>query len=171
LFQVNADIYFDETLHRLRGYVGSRSRHRVLALMKWKTELPTQSHSGEVTNIGMLIKCDSQDAWIFRAPIGPTETASISAAQLPNDAGQPWNQTMLNFLTDSNFYLGAPRCDNRIAAVLTEAGYEVTNPAMAVRAIEAQSYILDNLRGALYGLDGQVLGTGRNVFVTDEFVF
>lgn len=50
---------------------------------------------------------DSQDAWIFRGPVKPVL---------------------------GDFGLGIPGCDNRIAYVLQEAGYNVTNPAMSIQA-------------------------------------
>jgi len=51
---------------------------------------------------------DSQDVWIFRGPI----RASLEA----------------------DFPLGVPRCDNRILHELQRAGYQVKNPAFAIRA-------------------------------------
>lgn len=51
---------------------------------------------------------DSQDVWIFRGPV----RAALRAA----------------------FPLGVPRCDNRLLHDLRRAGYEVLNPAFAVRA-------------------------------------
>jgi hypothetical protein len=59
---------------------------------------------------------DSQDAWIFR--------------------GQP--RAM-----GADFPVGVPRCDNRFAKELENAGYSVLNPAFSIRAY----HLHDELRG------------------------
>ena len=56
---------------------------------------------------GLLDRCDSQDAWIFRGPI-----KNVSA----------------------DFTAGIRGCDNRLAAELHKAGYRVSNPSRAIRA-------------------------------------
>jgi hypothetical protein len=55
---------------------------------------------------------DSQDAWIFAGPVRGV---------------------------NSNFPVGVPRCDNRIAYELESAGYEVLNPSFSLRAFHLHS--------------------------------
>lgn len=49
--------------------------------------------------INLNLRLDSQDAWAFRAPIAE------------------------GVINESVFNLGAPRCDNRLARILSDAGY------------------------------------------------
>lgn len=49
----------------------------------------------------------SQDTWIFRGAIKMVEGA--------------------------NFFLGVPGCDNKIAYLLQQAGYRVTNPSLSIK--------------------------------------
>jgi hypothetical protein len=158
MFAANADIYFDESLYHLRNFVGKRNQQKLFALRKWTAENPDHSDPEPM----LLPNCESQDAWIFRSPLMPVATNITS------------DMTSALFkLTD--FYLGAPRCDNVLAHILSEKfGYHVTNPAIAIHAIErfsVQAVERKKQDGYLYGLEGQVLGTGKNVFVTDEFEF
>lgn len=51
---------------------------------------------------------DSQDTWIFRGKIKEN--------------------------INGDFYLGVPRCDNRILFELHQAGYDVSNPAFSIRS-------------------------------------
>jgi hypothetical protein len=52
-------------------------------------------------------RSDSQDAWVFRGPVKPLA---------------------------ANFPMGLPGCDNRLARLLADAGYRVSNPSRTVRA-------------------------------------
>lgn len=91
----NADIYFDETL----GHVSYLSLEgRMLCLSRWD-EHPDGSHR-------LLHRADSQDAWIFQAP-------------LPKLSG--------------DFHLGKPGCDNRIAYEAERAGLALSNPSLTLR--------------------------------------
>lgn len=65
----------------------------------------------EPDGVKLFDRCDSQDAWIFR---GPVRQAVINAA---------------------NFGPGVRGCDNRLAALLAEAGYQVFNPSKTIRAM------------------------------------
>jgi hypothetical protein len=116
LAAVNADIHFDSTLSRVAAFCppGARSsgaipnmRNRVFALLKWQADVSAEDALPSIT-----VRTDSQDAWIFQAPI---------------------KQEVLH---STDFYLGQPKCDNRLVRVLQQAGYQVSNPAFAVRAIE-----------------------------------
>lgn len=92
----NADIYFDHTLARLEGYPLSG---RLLCLSRWDV--------GSDGRARFFDSPDSQDAWIFQAP-------------LPDFA--------------CSFPLGVPGCDNRLAWEAAHAGLEVSNPGRSVRA-------------------------------------
>jgi hypothetical protein len=125
LAAANADIYFDSTLSRVaafcpltpvedEGAPGARStgalpsmHNRVFALLKWQADVSAEDAPPSIT-----VRTDSQDAWIFQAPIKQ------------------------EVLRSTDFYLGQPKCDNRLVRVLQQAGYQVSNPAFAVRAIE-----------------------------------
>jgi hypothetical protein len=92
----NADIYFDGSLARLGGYDLS---NELLCLSRWNVESDGSAWLFEHP--------DSQDAWIFEAPIRP----------FPCD-----------------FHLGLPACDNRLAWEAEQAGLAVSNPARSLRA-------------------------------------
>jgi FkbM family methyltransferase len=92
----NADIYFDETLIHLDGV---ELAGRLLCLSRWDIQ-PDGSAQ-------LFDRPDSQDAWIFAAPIG-------------------------NLACD--FYLGVPGCDNRLAWEAERAGLVVSNPSRSVMA-------------------------------------
>jgi hypothetical protein len=92
----NADVYFDGSLARLDGYDLS---NELLCLSRWDVQ-PNGS-------AWLFEHPDSQDAWIFEAPIRP----------FPCD-----------------FHLGLPACDNRLAWEAAQAGLAVSNPARSLRA-------------------------------------
>lgn len=53
--------------------------------------------------------CDSQDSWIFRSPL-------------------------LIPLNECQFTFGTLGCDNRLAYVIDQAGYQLTNPCLTIRS-------------------------------------
>lgn len=57
---------------------------------------------------GMLNRTASQDVWAFQAPIKATN--------------------------DMEFFFGRPGCDNRIACIMIDLGYEIRNPAEEIIA-------------------------------------
>jgi hypothetical protein len=59
--------------------------------------------------VNLYDKADSQDTWIFRGSIYPVAVES------------------------ANFTMGLPGCDNRLAQILAEAGYQVSNPSRTIR--------------------------------------
>lgn len=79
----------------------------MLALLKWQAD---KSDPAALPHLS--IRTDSQDAWIFRSPLPD----SVAAA--------------------ADFFLGQPKCDNRLVHIFQQAGYNVINPVFAVRAIE-----------------------------------
>lgn len=97
----NSDIVFDDSLYRIAGCDLS---NRILALTKWSY--------GSDGSISLNLRLDSQDAWVFKSPMG------------------------LSVVEKSNFPMGAPKCDNRLARLFYEASYKVLNPALTAHAVE-----------------------------------
>lgn len=112
----NADIFFDKNLSRLAPFDGDvrdlNLENQVFALLRWEWTLTTAApNTSEATQSGSATaeeadvaeleqgvgifhaRVDSQDAWVWRSP--------LPASLLP----------------EANFYLGLPRCDNRVAQV------------------------------------------------------
>ncbi len=96
------------------------------------------------TDIQLQLRTNSQDAWIFQPPVN----------------AQVLNQTA--------FFLGAARCDNRLAHLLASAGHELVNPAFAIHVIETHSA---SRQGSLYDTKGSVFGAGRDVLLSDRHLF
>jgi hypothetical protein len=90
-------------------------------------------------------RTDSQDSWIFRPPLSSTVLAL------------------------TNFELGRPRCDSRLAAVLRDAGYDVTSPSIAIRSHHV--YYTDQGRSESYGMAEQVPGEGAQVKISLQWLF
>ena len=96
-------------------------------------------------------RADSQDAWIFRAPVPPLAT----------------------FDTE----LGRAKCDNRVAFVLGAAGYDVANPAFALRPRHVQRVLFANGTAPLrkearsYTSPDEARGATRYVPHADQWVF
>jgi hypothetical protein len=135
LYLANADIYFDSSLFLLGDLRLLDLRKTVLSLSKW-------------TSVGkdvlLQLRTNSQDAWIFRAPLD------------------------FDVVANSDFHLGRSRCDNRLAYVLSACGYDLVNPAFAVHAIELQS---TKRVGSLYGMNGSVPGLVKDVLLSDKYQF
>jgi predicted O-linked N-acetylglucosamine transferase (SPINDLY family) len=170
----NADIHFDETLHRLGNVSELDMGGEVMALLKWmhpttdelgdKMIFPVNGSTGpalleyleggtsaidipsgvQASDLTLNLRTDAQDAWVFQPPL------STSVTPL------------------ARFPLGVPRCDNRIAEVLEQAGHHVYNPVFAIHAIEMHSAA----RGSsLYALQGAAVGDGRFVLLSDRHTF
>lgn len=107
----------------------------IFALSKWTDWEPTDNF------ISLSPRIDSQDAWIFRSPL---------------------NQDVVEL---STFFLGAPRCDNRLASIFTQSGYKVLNPVYRIHAIELMSTSRDS---GLYEMAGAPIGEALNIFLTNE---
>jgi len=93
--------------------------------------------------VNMNLRTDSQDAWIFQPPMNTSVIAQ------------------------SDFYLGAVRCDNRIAEILHTSGHPLINPSFAIHAIELQTL----QRTGIYDLKGAAMGDVRDVFFSDKHIF
>ena len=76
------------------------------------------AHAWKPPQRPIATSAESQDAWIFRAPVPPLAT----------------------FDTE----LGRAKCDNRVAFVLGAAGYDVANPAFALRPRHVQRVLFAN---------------------------
>jgi hypothetical protein len=71
-------------------------------------------------------------------------------------------------LAELDFYMGLPRCDNRMVYVLEQHNYTVLGPAFAVHALE-----LDSTRRTqiLYDTKKTVLGFTSTLLLSDAFEF
>jgi len=115
----NADIYFDDTI-KLAEKI---KKMNCFALTRW------ENHNGTVMSFNQRHGRPSppqwsQDAWIFRGSVVRPE--SFDSVIAVNSSRQS---------VEIPFQLGIPGCDNKIAAVLREKGYNVTNPSLSIRAI------------------------------------
>jgi hypothetical protein len=88
--------------------------------------------------------CLLADAWIFQPPLSP------------------------EMLTEMDFYMGLPRCDNRLVHVLQQHNYTVLDPAFAVHAIELDSPVRTQV---LYNIQQTVVGATQTLLLSDQFVF
>lgn len=95
--------------------------------------------------MNLHLRTDSQDAWIFRSPI---ESPSL--------------------IQESNFYLGLPRCDNRLAYLLLANNYTVKNVPWDIHAIEIQR---SPRIGSFYGMNQAVSGLGKNLLIDDKLLW
>ena len=136
----NSDIYFDETLSLLK-YSTSQLNSTVFALSKW-TDWITTNNNNNNNIITLYPRIDSQDAWIFKSPI---------------------NQNVVDL---TSFYLGVPRCDNRLASILVNSGYKVINPAIGIHIVE---FLSTNRETSLYEMKGAPIGETRNVFISSQY--
>lgn len=109
--------------------------NKVLALLKWEADAQDL-----VALPHLSIRLDSQDAWVYRAPMRDSVIAG------------------------ADFYLGQPKCDNRLAHLLQEAGYIVSNAALAVRAVEVPYAQAVPVYDALAAVAGEV----RDLLLTDD---
>ena len=175
----NSDIYFDQSLDSLtRSWPldhRNTSAPTVLALAK-HTILHSDEPAYNFNTLGLSLRSDSQDAWIFRSPLLPAVTSASS-----NESVRELANTLLQQTT---FPLGAPRCDNRIATVLREHGITPINAALLVRAIEVNSHVrlfspvtgralgtdeaqIPERRSRIYSQQGSVHGEGSIVPLSD----
>ncbi len=92
----NSDIFFDHTLQAVQS---SPLESTFMALTKWKALSVIGESGEEEEKISLFPRVDSQDAWIFSTPIPES------------------------IIGQSEFFLGAPKCDNRIAYLFSRAGY------------------------------------------------
>lgn len=95
-------------------------------------------------SLKLNLRIESQDAWMFQVP-------------LPRD-----------IVDNANYFMGQSKCDNMLASLFSASGYEVHNPAFAIRAIEVDS------RGrnfAMYESHGGNFNTDDSSFVlfSDKF--
>ena len=90
----NTDIWFDDTV-ALAGNIGSNDCY---ALLRREEDCKLLSWEG-------VPREDSQDAWIFRAPIS---------------------------LVNADFSPGRPSCDNALAYRFWKHGYDCSNPARSI---------------------------------------
>jgi hypothetical protein len=160
---VNADIYFDESLYRVlyaaRHHRVEASAFDTVRLMEGTADsksswIPHRFPNNTVLallrwqhdtagTISLTLRTDSQDAWLFQSPV---PEVLVSASDFP---------------------LGVPRCDNRLAFLFHRLGYRILNPAFDIHAIEYATSASE-LREGLYDIKNSVPGDVRNVLVDDS---
>lgn len=84
------------------------------------------------------------DAWIFQPPIEQ------------------------GLIVELDFYLGLPKCDNRLVYVFQDHNYTVLDPAFAVHALELDSVQRTQV---LYSTKHTVVGSTSTLLLSDEFIF
>jgi hypothetical protein len=95
--------------------------------------------------INLNVRTDSQDAWVFQSPL---------------------NNSVIE---QSDFIMGVPRCDNRIAYVLESCGHHVYSPAFAIHAVEIHSH--DRDPSGLYSFKNAPFGEIKTVLLSDRVTF
>jgi hypothetical protein len=126
----NADIYFDEGLARIDAV---DLRDTLLCVSRWDVR---PDGSAVFFEHG-----ESQDAWIFEAPIRPFR---------------------------ADFPFGVPGCDNRLAWEAEAAGLTVGNPARSLRAYHLHMSLVrryterDRVRGNVRSVPPDYLGPARD---------
>lgn len=115
----NLDIYFDQTVK----FAKNIKKMECYALTRWELYqnkvIDFNSRHGRPSPPQW-----SQDAWIFRGAPNPKFFDVVDAVN---------SQTRRN--EKIPFSLGIPGCDNKLAAVLREREYVVTNPSLSIKAI------------------------------------
>ena len=121
------------------GLMGGGERKAALALTRWEmkqkgaialADWRSYDYGGLVGAVGMSFhpRIDSQDTWVVKVPV----EAEV--------------------VEQSNFFLGMPRCDGRLAAILRSAGYDVSNPSFnGLRTLEIQGVFEGREDGAENG--------------------
>ncbi len=114
----NADIYFDETIQ----LADNIKQFQCYALTRW------EDVSGVIMDFNQRHGRPSppqwsQDAWIFRGSTKPEFYDNVEAIR------ENKHREMIPFC------LGIPGCDNKIAALLKEKGFNVINPSLDIKAI------------------------------------
>lgn len=115
----NSDIYFDDTVKLAEGI----KDRQCYALTRWEEYNGSIIEFAQRHNKRAAPPQWSQDAWIFRGATKP-EPYDIVEAVRDNKHREA-----------IPFCLGIPGCDNKIAAMLKEKGFDVTNPSKSIRAI------------------------------------
>jgi hypothetical protein len=91
-----------------------------------------------------ILAVNCADAWVFQ-PL-------VSAAAL----------------AELDFYMGLPRCDNRLVYVLQQHNYTVLDPAFAVHALELDSIVRTE---RIYNTKHAVVGNVASLPLSDRFEF
>ena len=116
----NTDIYFDETI-QLSSTI---KQFQCYALTRWENVNGTIMEFVQRHNKRSAPPQWSQDAWIFRGSPEPEQYDNVEAVRRDDR-----HREMIPFC------LGIPGCDNKIAALLKENRFNVTNPSKSIRAI------------------------------------
>ncbi len=127
---VNSDIYLDSSISLLSEIINAGSLHSFVALSRY-----------ELTEGKRTLHANpkwSQDTWAFKVH-GIINRSLLQAC---------------------NFNLGIPRCDNKIAAVFSEHGYQIFNPCNFIH-----SYHVHKSKEREYNLLNDVRIMGSTVWV------
>ena len=120
----NTDIYFDKTIKEAEVI----QKNDCYALTRWENYagkvISFNARHGRPGYVQPSPPQWSQDAWIFRGSIRPESFDNVIAVNGTNRKNE-----------EIPFCLGIPGCDNKIAAMLREKGYNVINPSLTIRAI------------------------------------
>ena len=155
---VNSDIILDYAGvgSLARGEGGIDKKKTAFALTRWgvreeKRIIPddwrTYDYKGLVSTVGMtfLPRIDSQDTWVLRVPVDEA------------------------VIDQSDFFLGLPRCDGRMASILRSAGYEVSNPSPRLRTLEVQGVFVGGAAKRMepgYETEKNVVGETEDVMIS-----
>jgi hypothetical protein len=71
-------------------------------------------------------------------------------------------------LAELDFYMGLPRCDNRLVYVLQQHNYTVLDPAFAVHAVELDS---TQRTTQIYNTQASINGPTSTLLLSDQFEF
>ncbi len=115
----NSDIYFDETIQLAEGI----KQLQCYALTRWENYNGSIIEFAQRHNKRAAPPQWSQDAWIFRGSTTPEHYDNVEAVRDNRHREQ------------IPFCLGIPGCDNKLAAMLKERRFTVTNPSKSIRAI------------------------------------
>lgn len=159
----NADVFFEAAeIARLGDPATLDLDGRVLALLRWEwaCPLPIAATAAEAAAIALAAdgrgdacarlrpRADSQDAWVFRAPL----------ANLPR----------------IDVELGRAKCDNHVAALLEGAGYSLSSPiALGPRHVQGVAGAAGRAPAGIRSYTGpeEIRGATRYVPLDDGWLF
>ena len=126
----NTDIYFNETILLVR----SMDKNDAYALTRWENNEGKIVSFREMNEYNSYAKPDwSQDVCVI---YGEAKNARIINELYKSMDSKTSNDSVNYRLYDlGGFCLGQRGCDNRIAHILQETGYEVSNPSNSIKCI------------------------------------
>ena len=131
---------------------------QVLALQRWQRVEP-------MGRLELPMRADSQDTWLFRSPLPGTLPLRRFADLTRRDHTHDPTAASHDAHTTEwplDFAMGRPRCDHVVAAVLSDAGMRVRNPALDVVTIH-----MHHMGGGVADAGASVSGRGELVPVSE----